>query len=350
MEQLENRSLRSLNTFGVPAEARYFVRIDKKEELPLLFTEGGGAAGESRPGVPVPALRPPVLVLGGGSNILFTGDYPGTVVKINIKGIGVTTSGDDVYVEAGAGEVWNDLVRFCVDRGYAGIENLSLIPGSVGAAPIQNIGAYGVELKDVFDSLEAFDVQTGLFRRFGRGDCDFGYRDSVFKNRLKGRYVIVSVRLKLSLRYEPNLSYGTISAELERRGITSPGVREVSEAVSAIRVSKLPDPSVVGNAGSFFKNPIVEQPKAKALRKKFPALVSFSMPDGQVKLAAGWLIEECGWKGKKVGHAGTWKNQALVLVNHGEATGKEVLELSEQIILSVKERFGVTLEREVNVV
>lgn len=334
----QNKSLREYNTFGVSASARSFVEITTRDELPGLFGN-------------LTELPRPFLVLGGGSNLLFTRDFEGTVLKINIQGVTVKEEGDSViYVEAGAGVVWNDLVMYCVERGYAGIENLSLIPGSTGAAPIQNIGAYGVELRDVFDSLEAFDTETRSFRRFSNEQCEFGYRDSIFKNRYRGRFIVVSIRLKLSTTFQPNSSYGAIEEELRKRNIQQPGIRDISEVVSAIRVSKLPDPSTIGNAGSFFKNPVLSRDEFERLRKKFPDVVNFSMPDGRVKVAAGWLIEQCGWKGKKVGQTGTWKNQALVLVNHGEATGKEIYSLSQDIIASVHDKFGVILEREVHIV
>jgi len=334
----ENKSLREYNTFAVPATARYFIEINERDELQGLVD-------------PQQYVPRPFLVLGGGSNVLFTRDFEGTVLKINIKGISSSAEQDgEVLVEAGAGVVWNDLVRFCVEQGYAGIENLSLIPGSVGAAPIQNIGAYGVELKDVFDSLEAFDILTGEFRKFTREECEFAYRDSVFKNRYSGRFVVVSVRLRLSTVFRPNSSYGAIEVELRKRGIQRPGIRDISEVVSAIRVSKLPDPSTIGNAGSFFKNPVLSDEEFNRLRKKFPDVVNFPMSDGRVKVAAGWLIEQCGWKGKKIGHTGTWMNQALVLVNHGGATGKEIYALSQDIIASVHDKFGVILEREVHIV
>lgn len=334
----ENKSLREYNTFAVPATARYFIEINERDELQGLVD-------------PQQYVPRPFLVLGGGSNVLFTRDFEGTVLKINIKGISSSAEQDgEVLVEAGAGVVWNDLVRFCVEQGYAGIENLSLIPGSVGAAPIQNIGAYGVELKDVFDSLEAFDIHTGEFRKFTREECEFAYRDSVFKNRYSGRFIVVSVRLRLSTVFRPNSSYGAIEEELRKRRIQRPGIRDISDVVSAIRVSKLPDPSTIGNAGSFFKNPVLSREEFDRLRKKFPDVVNFSMSDGRVKVAAGWLIEQCGWKGKKIGHTGTWMNQALVLVNHGGATGKEIYALSQDIITSVHDKFGVVLEREVHIV
>jgi len=333
----ENISLKNFNTFGVEANARYFVEINRKEELAELFLDPQWKQTKT-------------LVLGGGSNLLLLNDFDGLVIRINIRGIEHRISHQDVFIEAGAGEVWNDLVNFCVIRGYAGLENLSLIPGSVGAAPIQNIGAYGVELKDVFRSCNAFEPETGEFKTFSREDCRFEYRESIFKNELKGKYIIVSVKLQLSLTPHFNLKYGAIEEELANRGISTPTIKDVSQVVSHIRVSKLPDPSTIGNAGSFFKNPIITAEEFSPLQAKFPAVVHYPAAGGQVKLAAGWLIEQCGWKGKVTGHTGTWKNQALVLVNHGGATGMEVYKFSSQIIDSVYAKFGVTLQREVNII
>ncbi len=333
----ENIALKNFNTFGVEANARYFVEINKKEDLAELFMDPQWKASKT-------------LVLGGGSNLLLLNDFDGLVIRINIRGIEHRISHDDVFIEAGAGEVWNDLVNFCVARGYAGMENLSLIPGSVGASPIQNIGAYGVELKDVFHTCDAFELATGNFRTFTKADCNFGYRESIFKTGSQGRYIIVSVKFHLSLTPNFNLSYGAIGQELARRGIKSPTIKDVSMVVANIRVSKLPDPSTIGNAGSFFKNPVINSEAFSALRLKFPDIVNYPAENGEVKLAAGWLIEQCGWKGKVVGHTGTWKNQALVLVNNGGSTGKEVYTLSSQIIDSVYTKFGVTLQREVNII
>lgn len=282
--------------------------------------------------------------------MLFVNDFDGLVIRMNIRGIGHQIDGERVYVEAAAGEVWNDLVNYCVDRGFSGVENLSLIPGSVGASPVQNIGAYGVELKDVFISCKAFHLETGTFRIFERLDCDFGYRESIFKGALRNQYIITSVRFLLSSIPEINISYGAISEELKKRAIDQPSIKEVSDTVSNIRVSKLPDPSTIGNAGSFFKNPVVSGAVFRPLSQRFPDLVNYPLSNGEVKLAAGWLIEQCGWKGKIVGNAGTWKNQALVLVNHGGASGKELYALSSQIIDSVYEKFGIQLEREVNII
>jgi len=333
----ENVSLKNFNTFGIDVSARYFVEIAHEDELVELFADPQWQHTER-------------LVLGGGSNLLLVDDFNGLVIRINIRGIEHRISHKDVFVEAGGGEVWNDLVNFCVARQYAGIENLSLIPGSVGASPIQNIGAYGVELKDTFVSCKAFEISTGTFKTFTKADCKFGYRESVFKNELKGSYIIVSVKFHLSLIPNINTQYGAIGQELASRGITSPTIKDVSQVVSHIRVSKLPDPSTIGNAGSFFKNPLISVDEFKAIQSKFPDVVNYPGGDGQVKLAAGWLIEQCGWKGKTVGNTGTWKNQALVLVNHGGATGQEVYSFSSQIIDSVYTKFGVMLQREVNII
>jgi len=333
----KNVSLKNFNTFGVDANAKFFVEINHQDELSELFMD--------------PQWREMKrLVLGGGSNMLLINDFEGLVIRMNIRGIEHRINHTEVFIEAGAGEVWNDLVNFCIIRGYAGLENLSLIPGSVGAAPIQNIGAYGVELKDVFHSCCAFELATGNFKTFSKTDCRFGYRESIFKEDLKERYIIVSVKLQLSLIPNLNLSYGAIGQKLAARNITSPTIKEVSQVVSQIRVSKLPDPSTIGNAGSFFKNPVITAEAFAALQAKFPNIVQYPAGENKVKLAAGWLIEQCGWKGKTVGHTGTWKNQALVLVNHGGASGSEVYTLSSQIIDSVYAKFGITLQREVNII
>jgi UDP-N-acetylmuramate dehydrogenase len=332
----ENVSLKNFNTFGIDVSARYFVEIAHEDDLVELFMDPQWQHEKK-------------LVLGGGSNMLLKNDFDGLIIKINIRGIGHRINHQEVFVEAGAGEVWNDLVNYCVARGYAGIENLSLIPGSAGASPIQNIGAYGVELKDVFKSCRAFEIATREFKTFTHEDCHFGYRESIFKGELKNKYIIVSVKLQLSLIPNLNLKYGAIEQELANRNITDPTIEDVSKVVSHIRVAKLPDPSTIGNAGSFFKNPVISTEQFAQVHAKFPEMVHYPATDG-IKLAAGWLIEQCGWKGKVVGHTGTWKNQALVLVNHGGATGEEVYSLSSQIIDSVYRKFGVLLEREVNII
>ncbi|AMR31773.1 UDP-N-acetylenolpyruvoylglucosamine reductase [Mucilaginibacter sp. PAMC 26640] len=333
----ENVSLKNFNTFGIDVNARFFAEINHADQLTELFADPQW-------------LHAPRLVLGGGSNMLMINDFDGLVIRMNIRGIEHRISHDDVFVEAGAGEVWNDLVNYCVDYGYAGMENLSLIPGSVGASPIQNIGAYGVELKDVFESCQAFEIANSTIKTFGKAECKFGYRESIFKGELARQFIIVSVKFHLSLIPQFNLKYGAIEEELGKRGITSPTLKDVSQVVSHIRVSKLPDPSTIGNAGSFFKNPVISAEEFAPVQKQFPDVVSYQAGDGKIKLAAGWLIEQCGWKGRTVGNTGTWKNQALVLVNHGGATGEEVYRLSSQIIDSVYSKFGVTLQREVNMI
>lgn len=333
----QNVSLKNFNTFGVEAAAKYFVELNHEDELVELFMDPQWMQME-------------LLVMGGGSNMLLINDFDGLVIHMNIRGFEHRINHNEVFVEAGGGEVWNDLVNFCVAREYAGLENLSLIPGSVGASPIQNIGAYGVELQDVFHSCKTFEIATGTFKTFSKADCKFGYRESIFKSEVKGQYIIVSVKFRLSLIPNINLRYGAIEQELAARGIATPTIKDVSQVVSHIRVSKLPDPSTIGNAGSFFKNPVISQTEFVPIQSKFPEIVNYPAGDGSVKLAAGWLIEQCGWKGKVVGNTGTWKNQALVLVNHGGATGQEVFNFSSQIIDSVYTKFGVILQREVNII
>jgi len=337
MEILHNVSLKKYNTFGVEAISRRFVDIKDEGELRKLFAQKCFETDK-------------LLFLGGGSNMLFVRDYDGIIVHMGIKGIKHRLDGNSVFVSVGAGELWNDLVIYCVHHGFGGIENLSLIPGTVGAAPVQNIGAYGIELKDVFFSCKAFDVKNGVFVTFLKEDCNFSYRDSLFKRDHTARYLITEVNLLLATTSKINTTYGAIEEELKLRGILHPTIKDVSKVVSAIRVKKLPDPSTIGNSGSFFKNPIVSVDTLGKLVSDFVDIVYFPYGDNQVKLAAGWLIEQCGWKGKVIGNTGTWKNQALVLVNHGNATGLEVYEFSEEIIRSVKQRFGIILEREVNVI
>lgn len=336
LQILENVSLKTLNTFGVEATARWFTEINSEQDIVSLFAEPKWKNCRR-------------LVLGGGSNILFTKDFDGLVIKVNIRGISTDRKGDEVFVSAGAGEVWNNLVQYCVGNGFSGVENLSLIPGTVGASPVQNIGAYGVELKDVFYSCRGYHIESGEFCEFHHSDCHFGYRDSIFKKALKGKIIISSVCFRLSLNPSINVSYGAIRSELERRGIVHPDIKDISRVVSEIRVNKLPDPSTIGNAGSFFKNPILSLDEFRHIQSAFPDIVHFCLPNSTVKLAAGWLIEQCGWKGRKIANVGTWKKQALVLVNFGNASGSEVYTLSEQIIEDVRARFGVALEREVNV-
>jgi UDP-N-acetylmuramate dehydrogenase len=293
----------------------------------------------------------PTLILGGGSNLLFTKNYEGLVLKNEILGITeVHEDGEYVYVKAGAGENWHRFVLHCIEKNWSGIENLALIPGTVGASPMQNIGAYGVEIEDVFWDLEAYHVKEKKMVTFTKTDCEFGYRESVFKRRYKNQFVILNVTYRLRRKPRFNVSYGAIEQELERMGIQELSIKAVSDAVTRIRSSKLPDPAVTGNAGSFFKNPSVSAEQFKNLKAGFENIIGFPNSDGSVKLAAGWLIEQCGWKGYRKGDAGCHAKQALVLVNYGSATGKEIYELSEAILQSVYEKFGVALEREVNIV
>lgn len=329
-------SLKALNSFGIAAHAAWFARFSSQEELQSLLE-----------GMPVSGTGP--LILGGGSNMLLTSD-PDMVLMNEVKGIEVVDEDADYYyVRAGAGEEWHAFVQYCIAREWAGLENLSLIPGRVGAAPMQNIGAYGAELKDVFHSLEAFHFVDKMMVTFSANDCAFGYRESVFKNKFKGQFAIMRVTFKLRKVPKFNISYGAIAQELETMGVSALSIQSVSEAVIRIRTSKLPDPKVIGNAGSFFKNPEIAEAVYLQLKERFPGMVAHPVKGG-FKLAAGWLIEQCGWKGYRDGDAGVHVKQALVLVNYGKATGGEIYRLSERIYQSVLERFGVSLEREVNII
>lgn len=294
------------------------------------------------------------LILGGGSNVLLSKDYPGLIIRNNIKGKEIIAENEDeVLLKVYSGEIWHDLVMYCVDRNWGGIENLSLIPGTVGAAPMQNIGAYGVELEQVFNSLEAFDLHSFELKAFNKHACAFGYRESVFKKQFKGRYFIYSVTLKLSKKPVINASYGDILALLESRGLNADtaGIKDVSQAVIQIRQSKLPDPKELGNSGSFFKNPIITPEKFISLKSAFPDIKAYDQPDtGMLKVPAAWLIEHCGWKGKRVGNTGSHARQALVLVNYGGAKGQEIWQLAMDIIESVRLKFGIVLEPEVNII
>lgn len=336
MQIQENISLRSLNTFQIDAKARFFSSFSDVHELSKLLNKG---------------QKESILILGGGSNILLKEDYPGWVLKNEIKGISELREDQEyVYVKVGAGENWHQFVLHCLQRNWAGVENLSLIPGNVGAAPIQNIGAYGVELKEVFFDLEAYDLEDQKVHRFTLNDCEFGYRNSIFKSRYKGRFVILFVTLKLRKHPVFNTSYGAIKEELEKAGVQDLTIQAISNAVIRIRSSKLPDPLKIPNAGSFFKNPVISPEKYQSLLNDYPHIAAYKNPDGTVKLAAGWLIETCGWKGFRRGNAGCHEHQALVLVNHGNASGKEIFELSEEIFESVRSRFDIELEREVNLI
>lgn len=335
----ENISLKAYNTFGIDVSARYFSSFSSVDGLATLLAHSKSET------------RNPKLILGGGSNMLFTKDYDGLVLKNELKGIEKSYEDDEfVYVKAGAGEIWHQFVLFCINNNYAGVENLSLIPGNVGASPMQNIGAYGAEIKDVFHSLEAYHINDDAIVEFGLNDCAFGYRESVFKRKYKDQFIICSVTYKLRKKPVFNTTYGAIEQELEKMGIEHLSIQAISQAVINIRSSKLPDPAQVGNAGSFFKNPEVDHSVFSMLQSQFPGIVGYELPAGKVKLAAGWLIEQCGWKGYRKGDAGCHARQALVLVNYGNATGKEIFDLSEEILQSVKNKFGVMLEREVNIV
>ena len=342
MQIQENFSLKHYNTFGIDVMARYFSNFSNADELSELTTHNS---------------RLTTLILGGGSNILFTKDYNGLVLKNEIIGIElVHEDAEYVYVKAGAGENWHRFVMYCIGKNWAGVENLSLIPGNVGASPMQNIGAYGVELRDIFWGVEAFHLKEKKTKTFTLTECEFGYRDSVFKKKYKEQFVILNVSFRLRKQPIYHTSYGAIQQELEKMGVRELSIKKISQAVINIRSSKLPDPAQIGNAGSFFKNPSVSKEKFENLRSKFQGIVGYENIDGLVKLAAGWLIEHCGpdantsWKGFRNGDAGVHSKQALVLVNYNNAKGKEIYNLSEKIFQSVNKKFDVKLEREVNII
>ncbi len=335
----EHVSLQTKHTFGIAAHARWYASVDSLEALDALRAH--------------PAWQQPRLIMGGGSNLVFTRDWPGLVVHMGIMGTRVVSeTADAVVLEVGAGENWHSLVTHTLAQGWGGLENLALIPGTVGAAPVQNIGAYGVELQAYVVHVDAYDLHSGERLRLSNADCGFGYRDSVFKHALKDRVIITHVALQLAKGGTPAVGYAALSDELARRGIAHPTRMQVAEAVIAVRQSKLPDPAVLGNAGSFFKNPVVPGALAAQLKAEHSELPVFGQPDGTAKLAAGWLIEQAGLKGYRLdsGRAGVHARQALVLVNYGGATGAEILHLAEHVQATVAERFGVRLEREVNVV
>ncbi|MEL7588915.1 MAG: UDP-N-acetylmuramate dehydrogenase [Prolixibacteraceae bacterium] len=330
----KNFSLQKYNTFGLNARSRYYFEFTEEEDLPAFLCRF-----EEWPGSPL-------LFLGGGSNLLFRGDFEGLVLHVSIPGIKMLREDDrHVWLEAGAGETWDNFVLWCVNAGYSGVENLSLIPGNVGAAPVQNIGAYGIEVRESVSLVKGFDLKSFEFLEIPAESCEFSYRDSIFKRRLKGRFIVTSVVFKLNKFAAFKLSYGDLKEEVEKLGGVN--LSHVREAVIAIRRRKLPDPEILGNAGSFFKNPLVQQDQAEELKAAFPSLPVYPAGDGYAKLAAGWLIEQCGWKGYRMGDAGVHEKQALVLVNYGHATGEQLLELSRRIRESVRGRFSVDLEPEV---
>lgn len=334
---LKQVSLKKFNTFGIQATADKFIEVTNSQEVKEAMLVCKNAE-----------LTP--LILGGGSNMLFTKDIYPFVVQNNISGIEKLREDDNfVWIKSGSGVVWHELVLHCIDHGWGGIENLSLIPGTVGAAPMQNIGAYGVEIKEVFDSLEAIHQVTLEEQAFRNEECEFGYRESVFKKEHKGVYFITSVTLKLTKTHKVNVSYGAIKEVLESQSIVNPTIKQVSDAVIQIRESKLPNPKEIGNAGSFFKNPVVSVEHFDNLKKASPGAPSYDQPDGQVKVPAGWLIEQCGWKGFREGDIGVHKNQALVLVNFGTGTGRQISNLAIKIKDSVKEKFNIDIVPEVNI-
>ena len=332
---VENRvNLRALNTFALPAVAAHLVRVRSAAEVRRIVDDAVWGLA-------------PKFILGGGSNVVLTRDPPGLVLKVEVAGRRLVETRDDAWIiEFGAGENWHEAVAWSLQQGWPGLENLALIPGSVGAAPVQNIGAYGVELADRFESLDAVDLVTGRTVTLGREACHFGYRDSVFKQHLAGKSVITHVRLRLPRPWQPVLGYLDLQRRIEETGIAEPDADTVFEWVCAIRRAKLPDPARIGNAGSFFKNPVVSAEQCRDIIDRNPELVHYPMPDGSVKLAAGWLIDACGWKGKGVGGAAVYEKQALVLVNRGTATGGEVVTLARAIQESVYGRFGIRLEPE----
>lgn len=332
----ENYSLKGYNTFGVEAKTRFFFEFTELDDL-TKFLDANSSWQEEE-----------IFLLGGGSNLLFVNDFEGLIIHPNVPGVQVIREDrNQVWLEVGAGENWDGFVDYCVKSEYYGLENLSLIPGSVGAAPVQNIGAYGVEVKDFVDTVNGFDLQTMTAYSVPAEQCRFDYRNSTFKTDLKNRFIVTSVIFRLEKFPDFRLDYGTLKAEVEKRGSLSP--QNVREAVITIRQSKLPDPAQLGNAGSFFKNPVVDEKFAGSLKSDFPEMPFYPVGDGQIKLAAGWLIDQCGWKAYREGDAGVHKHQALVLVNYGNATGKELYKLSQKIQTSVKEKFEVELEPEANI-
>ncbi len=340
MQFQQNYSLKNYNTFGIEVYAQYFSAFSSFEELDILFSNYKSQTTNHK-----------LLILGGGSNILFTKNYDGLVLKNDVTGVvTINEDNENVYLKTGAGENWNQFVMYCIENNLSGVENLSLIPGNVGASPMQNIGAYGVEIKDVFHSLDAFHLAEKKMYTFTSNDCEFNYRESIFKKRYKDEFVIMNVTFKLSKQPVFNISYGAIKQELEKMNIHNLSIKAISQAVIKIRSSKLPDPKVTGNAGSFFKNPEVDKQKYDFLKTNYAQIPGYLLDSGKIKVAAGWLIEQCGWKGFRRGDAGCHADQALVLVNYGHATGGEIYDLSEKIKQSVKQKFDIDLEREVNII
>jgi len=334
----QNVSLKEYNTFGIEVYAKDFATFSSLEVLQDLISQTTNNKQQ-------------ILILGGGSNILFTGNYDGLVLKNEIKGLEVVKEDDEnIYIKVGAGENWHRFVLYCVDKNYAGVENLSLIPGNVGASPMQNIGAYGVEIKEVFHELEALDLKDKSVAKFSLLDCEFGYRESVFKKKYKDQFAILNVTYRLSKDPRLNTSYHALQEEMEKMKVSDLSVKTISQAVINIRQSKLPDPANIGNAGSFFKNPEITKEQFKQLEQLYPQIPSYKISELTYKIPAAWLIEQCGWKGYRKGDAGCHEKQPLVLVNYSNASGKEIYELSEAIKISVKEKFNIELTREVNII
>jgi UDP-N-acetylmuramate dehydrogenase len=332
-----NVSLKKFNTFGIDAKARYYAEAQSIEDLPTILNS-------------TQAKNTPHFILGGGSNVLFTQDLDSLVIRILMSGIKIIKEDDDhVWIQIGAGENWHQLVLHCVENNWGGVENLSLIPGTVGAAPVQNIGAYGVELKDIFSELQAFHIDDQSLHIFKHSDCHFGYRDSIFKNSHKNQYIICSITLRLDKKPNFHLSYKAVAETLQKTNGDKITLRAVSNAIIDIRRSKLPDPNEIGNAGSFFKNPEIMLAQFNQLQSQYPDIPHYATASDKVKIPAGWLIEQCGWKGKRSGNIGVYPKQALVLVNYGNATGQEIKQLAEQIKLSVYEKFNIDLLMEVNI-
>jgi len=333
---LRNVSLKKYNTFGLDCNADYFVPVKSEDEAIALLKKRT-------------SLKEPLFILGGGSNLLFTRNFHGTIIHPEIEGIEIADQKPGyVIVSSGAGVIWDDLVKWAVDKEYCGLENLSLIPGMVGATPVQNIGAYGAEVRETIEKVSAIALKDGSVREFNNEECLFGYRNSIFKGELKGKYLVTNVSFRLMTDPSLNTVYGSLKEEIEKLGPVS--LNTVRQAVINIRTNKLPDPAIIGNAGSFFKNPVVSRSTAEVLSKNWPKLPYYTDPSGDKKIAAGWLIDQCGWKGKRIGDAGVHEKQALVLVNWGKATGEDILKLSEEIKMSVSEKFGIKLEREVEVI
>ena len=337
MEILENFSLKKYNTFGIEAKAAAFVAVHSVEELRQILQEN-------------PTREK--FILGGGSNMLLTKDIDALVIHIDLKGKKIIKEDENhVWVESQAGENWHEFVLYTISQDFGGLENMSLIPGNVGTTPVQNIGAYGTEIKDTFEYCEAMEIATQKMRTFSHAECNFGYRESIFKQDIKDQYIITSVVFKLTKKnHNIKTSYGDIIAELTKQNVTEPTLRDVSNAVIAIRQSKLPDPKELGNSGSFFKNPIVLKSDFEPIHAKFPEMKFYEVSETEVKVPAGWLIEQAGFKGKRFGDAGIHKNQALVLVNYGDATGQEILAVSRDVQQTVFEKFGIRIEAEVNVI